>query len=94
MTQEKMKLEQEQTVQEQSSLKKEYDDEMTIVLWKNDKCTDDNNQPCARGQCTINGVKYYISCWALVDKNKKSFLRGKLQKAGEYTNQGKVDFFD
>jgi hypothetical protein len=93
MTQEKMKLEQEQPVQEQLSSKKEYDDEMTIVLWKNEKSTDDNNQPSVRGQCTINGVKYYISCWTLVDKNKKSFLRGKIQKAGELTNQGKNDLF-
>lgn len=99
MTQEKKKLEQEQSVQEQStqeqlSSKKEYNDEMTIVLWKNERCAEDNNQPYSRGQCTINGVKYYISCWKMVDKNNKTFLRGKIQKAGEYTNQGKDEFFD
>ena len=98
MTQEKMKLEQEPVqdkAQESSSSKKEYNDEMTIVLWKNENCTEDNNQPSARGQCTINGVKYYISCWTLVDKkNNKTFMRGKIQKAGEYTNQAKNDFFD
>ena len=63
-----------------------YDDEMRIVLWKNENATEDNAQPAVRGQVTIGGVKYYISCWSLVDKNGKNFLQGKLRKADSLQN--------
>ena len=63
-----------------------YNEEKRIVLWKNDRMTEDNNQPIVRGQITISGKKYYISLWSAKDKNNKTYWQGKARVADEATN--------
>lgn len=72
---------------------KKYDDEKRIVLWKNDKATEDNAQPAIRGQVTINGTKWYISLWNYTDKNGKPFCQGKVRKADEMVNTTQESLF-
>lgn len=70
-----------------------YNDEKRIVLWKNDNATEDNEQPSIRGQLTLNGIKYYISCWNRVDKNGKVFCQGKIRRADEMVNTTQESLF-
>ncbi len=47
--------------------------ELSGVLFKNDKRTDENKQPNARGTCLINGQTFEISAWTRADKNGAKF---------------------
>lgn len=85
MTQEKLNLEQPaETTSAQANA--QYDDEKRIVLFKNDRATEDNHEPAIRGQVTINGTKWYISLWNQKTKDGKVYCQGKVRKADELTN--------
>lgn len=40
----------------------QYDNELRGVLFKNAKRTSDSH-PNAKGECQINGVRYWVSAW-------------------------------
>lgn len=82
MTQEKLNLEQPA----ETTSATQYDDEKRIVLFKNDRATEDNHEPAIRGQVTINGTKWYISLWNQKTKDGKVYCQGKVRKADELTN--------
>lgn len=84
MTQEKLNLEQQSAAEATSTT--QYDDEKRIVLFKNDRATEDNHEPAIRGQVTINGTKWYISLWNQKTKDGKVYCQGKVRKADELTN--------
>ncbi len=43
--------------------------DLSGALFKNDKRTEENNQPNAKGDCLIDGVAYWVSAWTKKDKN-------------------------
>lgn len=55
-----------------------YDNEKTIVLFKNDfKKTE--NQPDYKGELTVDGVTYNVAVWAKQSQKGRDMLRGKLE---------------
>ena len=59
--------------------KKQYDNEMHFVLWTNELCDTDKNQPAMRGEVTIHGVKYRLSAWVKTSKDGNPFISGEVQ---------------
>ncbi len=46
---------------------------MTGTLFRNEKRTEENNQPHATGSALIEGIAYYVSAWTKTDKNGNKF---------------------
>lgn len=63
----------------------DYDNEMSGVLFKNDKKTSEKH-PVYKGQCEIDGQKYYISAWI----NEKKGSGEKYMKLAFELPQGEV----
>lgn len=51
----------------------EYDNNMSGVLFKNDKRQTDKH-PNYRGSCEINNEQYWMSAWLKKDKNGNTFM--------------------
>lgn len=51
----------------------EYDDELSGVLFVNDRKTQDK-QPDYTGNCQIGGVKFWLSGWKRQDRSGGTFL--------------------
>ncbi len=43
--------------------------DMSGSLFRNDKRTDENNQPNAKGSALIGGEEYWVDGWTKLDKN-------------------------
>jgi uncharacterized protein (DUF736 family) len=52
---------------------KEYDNNLTGALFKNDKGGNEK-RPEYRGQCEIDGAKYWISAWIRKSKKGDTFM--------------------
>lgn len=61
--------------------KQQYNNEKHFVLWMNDLCDTDKNQPAMRGEVTINGIKYKLSAWVRTANSGKAYIAGEVQPA-------------
>tara|TARA_R110000824_G_scaffold276311_1_gene464831 strand:+ start:2519 stop:2764 length:246 start_codon:yes stop_codon:yes gene_type:complete len=52
----------------------DYDNNLRGVLFKNDKATEENNQPQYRGSCEIEGKEFSISSWIKKSKSGMTFM--------------------
>lgn len=52
-----------------------YDNEKKFALFKNDK-GDNPKRPDYRGELTLNGAVYKMSCWLAEDKKGGKYMRG------------------
>lgn len=51
----------------------DYDNNLTGVLFKNDK-RETENHPNYKGSAEIDGKQYWLSCWVKKAKNGESFM--------------------
>lgn len=74
-----------------------YDNEMTGVLFGNDKRETDKH-PNAKGSAQINGVEYWVSAWTNTDKNGRKYqslkFQPKEQRAEQRTETRTADDFN
>lgn len=54
--------------------KKEFDNNMSGVLFVNNYKTPNDNKPDMRGTCTINGQEFQVAAWRKTAKNGNPFL--------------------
>lgn len=58
-----------------------FNNNMQGVLFKNDK-GDNPNRADYRGQCEINGVKYWLDAWINTSKDHRKFMSIKFKPQG------------
>lgn len=58
----------------------EYDNELTGVLFKNERQREGKSDPQARGSATIDGVDYWVSAWTNTNKEGVKYQRLKFQR--------------
>ena len=63
----------------------QYDNEKTIVLFKND-FKKSETQPDYKGELTVDGVTYNVAVWAKQSQKGRDMLRGKLEVREEVPN--------
>ena len=51
----------------------DYDNDFQGVLFKNDK-RDKESSPNYRGDCTIGGSEFWLSCWLKTSKKGTSYM--------------------
>ena len=67
----------------------EYDNELSGVLFKNDRKTTDKH-PDYNGTCQIDGQQYRMAAWLKDSREGKKFLNFKFTKDdGQYSKGGK-----
>ena len=62
----------------------EYDNERKGVLFINDHKASDKH-PDFKGQCTVEGIEYWLDAWKNVSQNGKKFLALKLRPKEQRT---------
>lgn len=60
----------------------QYDNELTGVLFANDKRETDKH-PNAKGSAQIDGVEYWVSAWTNTSKDGKKYQSLKFQRKEE-----------
>lgn len=61
----------------------QYDNEKTIVLFKNDYKKSET-QPDYKGELTLNGETFSVAVWAKTSQKGRDMLRGKLEPKEEF----------
>lgn len=71
-------------------VKKNYDNEKTIVLFQNNQRTDVVKHPIMRGNFTLNGKIYNISLWSkymIKNGEKQIYWKGEIEEQNKQENE-------
>lgn len=69
----------------------DYDENMKIVLFQNDKQGNDK-APVMRGKVTVNNVEYEVSLWSRTSKAGNRFWSGEIRDKDAWkSRQGTLD---
>lgn len=64
-------------------MNKQYDNELSGALFKNDDMREGKKDPNYKGSVTVEGVEYWVSAWLNVAKSGQRFMSLKLKPKGE-----------
>lgn len=67
-----------------SATGQQYDNEMRGVLFKNDRRVEgDDRSPNAKGECQINGVRYWVSAWTKTKRDGGKYQQLRFERADD-----------
>lgn len=60
-------------------MSKQYDNELSGALFKNENMREGKSDPNYKGSVTVGGVEYWVSAWLNVAKSGQRFMSLKLK---------------